>query len=205
LDGGSVFLEYGQERTDKYGRLLAYLYRAPDGLFVNLEIVRQGYGKAYTRYPFKYENLFVRWDSLAEVRSRGLWKLVEEGGGQMSPAFPGASKTVGASQNTEGVTVYVTKSGTKYHRDNCRYLSNSKKAISLDEASARYSPCKVCKPTVGKDGSSYTQPATRCQATTKKGTQCKRKAKRAAATAGSTEGERVLHGNSFLRKLGTDL
>jgi micrococcal nuclease len=76
LAGGSVFLEYGAERTDKYGRQLAYLYRAPDGLFVNLEIVRQGYGRAYTRYPFKYEYLVVRWDSLAEVRSRGLWRLV---------------------------------------------------------------------------------------------------------------------------------
>jgi endonuclease YncB( thermonuclease family) len=70
VNGGSVYLEYGSARTDKNGRLLAYLYRAPDGLFVNLEIVRQGYGGAYSRYPFKYSDLFVRWDSLAAVRSR---------------------------------------------------------------------------------------------------------------------------------------
>ena len=44
LKGESVYLRYDQTKLDKYGRLLAYLYRAPDGLFVNLEIVRQGYG-----------------------------------------------------------------------------------------------------------------------------------------------------------------
>ena len=37
LRGESVFLRYGQERVDQYGRVLGYLYRAPDGLFVNDE------------------------------------------------------------------------------------------------------------------------------------------------------------------------
>jgi len=187
LAGGSVYLEYGTERTGKYGRLLAYLYRAPDGLFVNLEIVRQGYGRAYTKYPFKYADIFVRLDSLAEERSRGLWKLVEsqdEGGESGTVASPGASKTVVAPKTAEGITVYVTKSGSKYHRDSCRYLSKSKKAMTLAEASARYSPCKGCKPPAGQAGPSYAPPATtstRCQATTKKGTQCKRKSKKGSS------------------------
>ena len=47
----SVYLRFGNEERGKYGRLLAYVYRAPDGLFVNLEIVRQGYGHAYTKFP----------------------------------------------------------------------------------------------------------------------------------------------------------
>jgi len=37
LKGESVYVEYGKERTDKYGRTLAYLYRVPDGLFINLK------------------------------------------------------------------------------------------------------------------------------------------------------------------------
>ena len=52
LLGESVYLRYDVERMDAYGRLLAYLYRAPDGLFVNLEIVRQRYGHAYTQFPY---------------------------------------------------------------------------------------------------------------------------------------------------------
>ncbi len=53
LKGESVYLEYEQDRFDKHGRTLAYAFRAPDGLFVNLEIVRQGYGHAYTKFPFQ--------------------------------------------------------------------------------------------------------------------------------------------------------
>lgn len=44
-------------------------------------------------------------------------------------------------------TVYVTKSGEKYHTDGCRYLVKSKIAISLGDAVAQgYEACKVCKP-----------------------------------------------------------
>jgi micrococcal nuclease len=58
LKGESVYAVYDQERTDRYGRTLAYLFRAPDGLFVNAEIIRQGYGHAYTRFPFRHMELF---------------------------------------------------------------------------------------------------------------------------------------------------
>jgi len=44
--------------------------------------------------------------------------------------------------------VYVTNTGRMYHRENCSYLSNSKKAISLGEAIISYSPCSVCNPPV---------------------------------------------------------
>lgn len=44
-------------------------------------------------------------------------------------------------------TVYVTKSGTKYHLGSCSHLSKSKIEKSLSEAKAAgYEPCKTCKP-----------------------------------------------------------
>ena len=43
-------------------------------------------------------------------------------------------------------TVYITKTGKKYHRGTCRYLKKSKIAISRKNAMKRYQPCKVCKP-----------------------------------------------------------
>jgi len=47
----------------------------------------------------------------------------------------------------EEVTVYITRTGEKYHREGCRSLSKSCIPISLSEAKARgYEPCKVCKP-----------------------------------------------------------
>ena len=45
-------------------------------------------------------------------------------------------------------TVYVTRTGKRYHRDGCRYL-RSRIPISLKDAQAKgYTPCKVCHPPV---------------------------------------------------------
>jgi hypothetical protein len=50
-------------------------------------------------------------------------------------------------QKPQEVTVYVTKSGTKYHRATCRHLAKSKVPISLKDAKAKgYTACRVCKP-----------------------------------------------------------
>lgn len=50
-----------------------------------------------------------------------------------------------ASQETKSQTVYVTKTGEKYHRDGCQYLRKSKIAISLDDAKAQgYTACSRC-------------------------------------------------------------
>ena len=75
LQGESVYLRFdAQNTTDRYGRMLAYLYRAPDGLFVNLELVRQGYGLAYTQFPFEHIDLFRHYGERARLAEKGLWK-----------------------------------------------------------------------------------------------------------------------------------
>ena len=45
-------------------------------------------------------------------------------------------------------TVYVTRTGQKYHLDGCRSLSRSKIPMALTEAAKRYGPCSVCRPPV---------------------------------------------------------
>jgi len=43
--------------------------------------------------------------------------------------------------------VYVTKTGSKYHRGTCHYLRYSKYPISKKKAIEQgYLPCKVCRP-----------------------------------------------------------
>jgi len=51
------------------------------------------------------------------------------------------------NDDTNNVTVYITKTGSKYHRDGCHYLSKSKIAVSLNKLDTKkYSPCSSCKP-----------------------------------------------------------
>ena len=72
VEGKRVRLEYDQTRKDRYGRTLAYVY-LEDGTFLNAEIVKQGYGHAYTRFPFRFLEEFRRYESEARKAGRGLW------------------------------------------------------------------------------------------------------------------------------------
>lgn len=68
---------------------------------------------------------------------------------QLAP--PVAAPTVISLQDPKSITVYVTRTGEKYHRDGCRHLARSKIPMSLAEAAKRYGPCSVCRPpTVGR-------------------------------------------------------
>lgn len=78
LDGERVHLvpdarSSSELERDRYGRVLAYVYRQRDRLFVNAELVRQGYGHAYTKYPFTQMEQFRRLERQAREAERGLW------------------------------------------------------------------------------------------------------------------------------------
>ena len=70
--GDRIKLEYDWQKVDKYGRILAYVY-LEDGRFLNAEIIKQGYGNAYTRFPFKYVDEFRRYEREARENKKGLW------------------------------------------------------------------------------------------------------------------------------------
>jgi micrococcal nuclease len=72
--GTELRLERDAEARDDYDRLLAYVYRASDGLFVNLDIVAQGYASVLTFPPnVAHSAEFVAAARDAEAASRGLW------------------------------------------------------------------------------------------------------------------------------------
>lgn len=72
LQGHRVRLELGAERRDKDGRTLGYLLR-DDGLFLNAEIIRQGYGYAENRFPHPHQARFRALEQEARRDRRGLW------------------------------------------------------------------------------------------------------------------------------------
>lgn len=46
----------------------------------------------------------------------------------------------------QSTIVYVTKTGSKYHRNGCKHLSKSKIPIDLESAKAGYGACSICNP-----------------------------------------------------------
>jgi micrococcal nuclease len=70
--GREVRLEYDAEARDRYGRLLAYVYR--DELLVNAELIRQGYAKPLEIAPNVAHAAELRRLALSARRARrGLW------------------------------------------------------------------------------------------------------------------------------------
>jgi micrococcal nuclease len=74
VGGERVRLRYDAERRDRYGRLLAYVYRARDGLFVNAELVRRGFATTLTIPPnVAHAADFRKLARNARTQGRGLW------------------------------------------------------------------------------------------------------------------------------------
>lgn len=73
-EGTAVVLERDIEARDRYDRLLAYVYRASDGVFVNLAMVDQGYAQPATYPPnVAHTEEFVAAGRVARESGRGLW------------------------------------------------------------------------------------------------------------------------------------
>lgn len=72
--GSRVRLVGDVEQRDRYQRLLAYVYRLPDGLFVNAELLRRGFGQVLTIPPnVAHSEEFVAVSRQARDEARGLW------------------------------------------------------------------------------------------------------------------------------------
>jgi micrococcal nuclease len=69
-----LHLERDVVARDDFGRMLAYVYLAGDGTFVNLAIIRQGYARVLTIRPNSaHADEFVDAARSAEARNIGLW------------------------------------------------------------------------------------------------------------------------------------
>lgn len=78
IEGKEVQLEKDVSETDKYGRLLRYVYIASSSaqprIFVNEYLVKEGYATAATFPPdVKYAELFRKDQQQAREQQKGLW------------------------------------------------------------------------------------------------------------------------------------
>ncbi len=78
VEGKTVSLKFDVERTDMYGRTLAYVY-LEDGLFVNAELVRTGNAISHPFEPnLAYTSLFKSLEKEAKKSGAGLWGSCEK-------------------------------------------------------------------------------------------------------------------------------
>jgi micrococcal nuclease len=103
--GKKIKLVKDVSETDKYGRLLRYVY--VDNLFVNEYLVRQGFAYASPYQPdIKYQNIFKEAEKDAKTNNRGLWSSCQSNN---SPT----KTTTQKSNNNSGSNNYSCDGKTK--------------------------------------------------------------------------------------------
>jgi len=82
VEGTAVLVQRDREARDRYGRLLVYLWRANDGLFVNSSLVSDGFARTLSIAPNTAHRSDLAADS-ARARSSGtgLWGVCGASGG----------------------------------------------------------------------------------------------------------------------------
>lgn len=125
-----IFLSFDPkgDKTDKYGRLVAYVWVAVDGgyLCVNEGIVAAGLATVYlATKEVKPRNFtqMLKLQKAARASGLGIWK------------------------NFKDYSVVVSRYGSAFHKPNCRHITNSRgvKTIQASDATDQgLHPCRTC-------------------------------------------------------------
>ncbi|WJH33200.1 thermonuclease family protein [Paenibacillus sp. CC-CFT747] len=93
LAGKTVYLFSDAGNTDKYGRLLRYVFLEGEALMYNEKLVREGYANPMTVPPnVLYADRFVQAEKDARSQKKGLWgKHASDGSKPSSAVFSGSS------------------------------------------------------------------------------------------------------------------
>jgi endonuclease YncB( thermonuclease family) len=131
VKGREVRLEFDLEKRDRYGRLLAYVF-LKDGLFVNEELVRQGYAHVLVQTPrlSRFEPLLKAQREALKER-RGIWTRALE---ETDRGYRGHKTTLKFHRLSCPL-------GSQIRAHNLVLFNNKKEAYWLG-----YSPCRQCKP-----------------------------------------------------------
>lgn len=147
--------------VDHYGRIVGEIV-LEDGRNLNHELVAAGMAWWYRQYA-RNDKTLERLEQEARADKRGLWadpkpvapwdwrkqqrdaRAAKRASEAKADAAKKASAPKPAAQG--GATVYTTDTGTKYHREKCRHLGQSKHKSNVNAARAKgLEPCGVCKP-----------------------------------------------------------
>jgi len=134
---------------DRYGRTVGEVVLS-DGRVLNHELVKAGFAWHYVKYA-RDDKTLAALEREAREHKRGLWAdpvPVAPWAFRKNPK-PKASVSPAPKATTEkdAETVYITKTGKKFHRGTCSSLRKSKIKTTRADAKRRgLTPCGRCKP-----------------------------------------------------------
>ena len=136
VEGKIVELEKDVSETDKYQRLLRYVYVGD--IFVNDYLVRQGYAHASSYPPdVKYQDLFRQAEQEAQSHNRGLWEkcsATEQQPSVSSQLLPEGDCKIKGNISSTGEKIYHLPGQYYYDRTVIDESRGEKWFCSEDEA-----------------------------------------------------------------------
>ncbi|MFC1885181.1 thermonuclease family protein [Thermodesulfobacteriota bacterium] len=143
LAGKKVRLVYDEEKTDRYGRSLAYVFIGKDKM-VNGILVRRGLANVMTIRPnIKYRNYLLKQQRLAMEGRTGIWRR----------------------KLKSHEKVYLGNSNTfRFHRPGCSSAGeiSRENRVNFNTVFEAFwegcSPCNRCSPCRGRDEAGYKVP-----------------------------------------------
>lgn len=130
VKGGTIYLVFGQEKRDRYGRGLAYVYTS-EKVFVNQRMLEQGWAYYLFKPPnLRYHDLFLKAQRQAMKGQQGMWR----------------------EWKATALSLLGNKRSRRFHRADCASGMQTAKSnriffSGLWEAFWEgYAPCKRCFP-----------------------------------------------------------
>jgi len=150
--GKEVKIEWSGQ--DEFHRILGDIYLG--GRRISEEMISDGLAWHFKKYS-KDQSL-AKAELVAKQANKGLWAAANpippwdirnpslDLRNSGASGKPGPSEDDPAAKTKQGISVYITDTGEKYHREDCMHLSKSRYPILLKNLDANYQPCKVCSP-----------------------------------------------------------
>lgn len=134
--GRTVRLEKDVSETDRYGRLLRYVWLDED--MVNLRLVQEGYASAASFPPdVKYQQLFFEAEADARSESFGLWRTCQTGDPveALNQTIDEAEQNISQPDTQFNCTIKgnISDNGLLYHLPDCPSYNQTKIDVSQGE------------------------------------------------------------------------
>ena len=132
VSGKTVYLEKDVSETDRYGRLLRYVWM--EEAMVNAVLVANGFAQVATYPPdVKYQKEFIELQKMAEENGLGCWTTPKP--------MPSAEGAFIGSLNSDVYHYPTCTHAQRIYPENQIWFNSSE-----DARAHGYRPCKVCNP-----------------------------------------------------------
>lgn len=150
LLGEQVILSRVSKQADANGHVVAQVHRWPDRLWINSELIRQGYARKASVGAAEISRSLAESERSAKDSHKGLWNEPFRDAWKKSNRADAGQSEVPIAEEPGVILTVCTAAGVRgglFHLAECPYCPVKRTVWSLSDAQQRGKPCGHCLPT----------------------------------------------------------